>query len=166
MRGRIRSCTASDTLQILAVINEAAVAYRGVIPASCWHDPYMSADELRRDLARGVSFIGMQTKDTLIGVMGVQHVRDSDLVRHAYVLPRYQRHGVGRSLLMHLLDGTTRQILVGTWADASWARSFYERHGFSLANPAETRRLLSEYWDISAAQMDASVVLVRPPCQF
>lgn len=152
--------------RILAVINEAAVAYRGQIPADLWHEPYMSADELRRDLERGVSFIGMEVENTLAGVMGIQRVRDSDLIRHAYVLPRFQRSGVGSSLLQHLMAATRRQILVGTWASPSRALAFYQRNGFTLADPEESKRLLSLYWQIPARQMETSVVLVRPGNRF
>jgi GNAT superfamily N-acetyltransferase len=158
---RIRPCDPEDTARILYIINEAAVAYRGVIPGELLHDPYMTRDELQRDLARGVSFIGMDVDGTLAGVMGIQRVRDSDLIRHAYVLPAFQRYGIGGSLLRHLMTATSRQLLVGTWADATWAVSFYQRHGFTLADPVQTKLLLGAYWEIPTGQAEASVVLVR-----
>ena len=158
----IVSCRAADTLRILEIINAAALAYRGVIPDDRWHEPYMSDQELRRDLERGVTFVGMNVDGTLVGVMGVQRVRDCDLIRHAYVLPSFQGRGIGGSLLRHLMSGTSRQLLVGTWADATWAISFYEGHGFTLADPTQSKLLLSQYWKIPAAQAEASVVLLRP----
>jgi len=161
----IAPCRAGDTLRILEIINEAALAYRGVIPDDRWRDPYMSSDELRRDVECGVSFVGMNEGGTLVGVMGVQHVRDCDLIRHAYVLPSVQRQGVGGSLLRHLMAGTSCQLLVGTWAAATWAVSFYQRHGFAVADPAQSKLLLSTYWDVPAWQMEASVVLIRSPAE-
>jgi GNAT superfamily N-acetyltransferase len=159
----IRPCDTNDTARILEIINAAAVAYRGVIPDDLLHDPYMSSDALQRDLARGVSFIGMDVDGSLAGVMGIQRVRDSDLIRHAYVLPQFQRYGIGGSLLRHLMATADRQLLVGTWADATWAVSFYQRHGFTLADRAQTQVLLGAYWEIPTRQAEASVVLVRSP---
>ena len=159
---RVVPCRADDTLRILEIINEAALAYRGAIPADRWHDPYMSSDELRRDLESGVTFVGMNVDGTLVGVMGVQPVCDCDLIRHAYVLPSFQGHGIGGSLLRHLMAASSRQMLVGTWADATWAVSFYQRHGFTLAHPMQSKLLLGTYWQIPPAQMEASVVLLRP----
>ena len=157
----IRPCSNADTFRILEIINEAAAAYRGVIPDERWHEPYMSIDELRRDIERGVSFVGLSVGERIVGVMGVQRVRDCDLVRHAYVLPSFQRHGVGGSLLCHLMTGTSRLMLVGTWAAATWAVSFYERHGFTVADRARSKQLLATYWDIPEWQAEVSVVLVR-----
>ena len=158
---RIRTCRDDETSRVLTIINEAAVAYRGIIPDDRWHDPYMTSDEFQRELEHGVSFIGMHIGESLVGVMGVQSVRDSDLIRHAYVLPSFQRHGVGGTLLRHLIASTSRRMLVGTWADATWAVSFYQRHGFTLADRTRSRQLLSDYWDVPARQAEVSVVLVR-----
>jgi GNAT superfamily N-acetyltransferase len=158
---RVALFRAADTLPLLEIINEAALAYRGVIPGDRWHDPYMSSDELRRDIERGVSFVGLSVGERLVGVMGVQQVRDCDLIRHAYVLPSFQRHGIGGTLLRHLMAGTTRRMLVGTWASAAWAVAFYQRHGFTLADPVQSKLLLGAYWEIPPAQMEASVVLLR-----
>jgi GNAT superfamily N-acetyltransferase len=160
--GIIRACGGDDELRILEIINEAAAAYRGVIPDERWHEPYMSADELRGDLARGVAFVGMEVDGTLVGVMGVQRVRDCDLIRHAYVLPSFQRHGVGGALIRHLTAASSRQMLVGTWAAATWAVAFYQRHGFTLLDPVQSRQLLGTYWNVPKPQMEASVVLARP----
>ena len=159
---QIVPCSVDDTSRMLAIINEAALAYRGVIPDDRWHDPYMRIDELRRDIERGVSFVGMNVNGTLVGVMGVQRVRDRDLIRHAYVLPSHQGHGIGGSLLRHLMAATARQMLVGTWADATWAVAFYQRHGFTLADPAQSKQLLGTYWDVPPAQAEVSVVLLGP----
>ena len=145
---------------MLAIINDAAVAYRGVIPADCWHEPYMPESELRAQIEAGVEFWGLDTDEGLIGVMGVQPVRDVDLIRHAYVRPDKQRHGVGAELIEHLRRRSTRRMLVGTWAAATWAIKFYRRHGFELAPPARAAELLREYWTIPQRQIETSVVLV------
>lgn len=159
----IRACVGNDFSAILAIINAAAEAYRGVIPPDRWHDPYMSGDELRAELAGGVVFSGYEDDGGLRGVMGLQTVRDVDLIRHAYVLPEYQRHGIGGALLRHLQQQSTRRILVGTWAAATWAIDFYQRHGFVLVTPATKAALLKTYWTIPERQIETSVVLASPP---
>jgi GNAT superfamily N-acetyltransferase len=142
-----------------AIVNSAAEAYRGVIPADCWHEPYMPEQDLAKEIQAGVTFWGCERDGQLVGVMGIQSVKDVELIRHAYVLPAYQKHGIGRELLRHLLSLTQRRILVGTWADATWALRFYQRHGFELA-PAERKNdLLRAYWNITQRQIDTSVVL-------
>jgi GNAT superfamily N-acetyltransferase len=148
---------------MLAIVNAAAEAYRGAIPADCWHEPYMSTDELSREIAAGVAFWGYEDAGELIGVMGIQSVRDVELIRHAYVDPRHQGRGVGGALLAHLQGLTTRRILVGTWKDAGWAIRFYERHGFARVPPAQKDALLQKYWTISPRQIETSVVLASPP---
>jgi GNAT superfamily N-acetyltransferase len=148
---------------MLAIVNDAAIAYRGVIPADRWHEPYMPEDELRDEIAAGVEFWGLDTEDGLIGIMGVQPVRDVDLIRHAYVRPDRQRHGVGAELIEHLRRRTARRMLVGTWAAASWAVSFYRRHGFELVAPERAAVLLRTYWTIPERQIATSVVLANPP---
>jgi GNAT superfamily N-acetyltransferase len=148
---------------ILAIINSAAEAYRGVIPADRWHDPYMDARELEDEIAAGVRFWGYELDGGLVGAMGVQAVGDFDLIRHAYVLPESQRRGVGTALLRHLRGLSSRRILVGTWADADWAIGFYRRHGFELASPKLTSELLDRYWTIPDRQVETSVVLAHPP---
>jgi GNAT superfamily N-acetyltransferase len=159
----IRQCVGDDFRAILAIINAAAEAYRGVIPPDCWHDPYMSGDELQAELAAGVEFSGYQADGGLRGVMGLQPVRDVDLIRHAYVLPEYQKRGIGGALLGHVRRQTTRRMLVGTWAAATWAIDFYQHHGFVLVAPAAKATLLKTYWTIPERQIETSVVLASPP---
>jgi GNAT superfamily N-acetyltransferase len=158
----IRRCRDEDVAEILAIINSAAIAYRGVIPADCWHEPYMPLAELQREIAAGVAFSGFEIEGELIGVMGIQAVRDVDLIRHAYVRPGRQRSGIGAALLEHLRRQSTRRILIGTWAAASWAIDFYRRHGFELVSPERKVELLKTYWTISDRQIETSVVLVSP----
>jgi len=159
----IRACGEDDHTVVLAIINAAAEAYRGVIPADRWHDPYMPQSELDSEIAAGVAFWGYEDDGALVGVMGVQPVRDVDLIRHAYVLPGRQRHGVGGALLGHLRRLSTRRMLVGTWAAADWAIRFYQRHGFELASPERKIELLKTYWTIPDRQIETSVVLADPP---
>jgi len=157
----VRRCRKDETPTILAIVNAAAEAYRHVIPADRWHDPYMSAEHLARDVAAGIEFWGYELEGELIGVMGIQPVRDVDLIRHAYVRPGSQRLGVGAALIAHLRSLSTRRLLVGTWADAAWAIRFYQREGFTLVSPSETAVLLKSYWDIPERQIETSVVLER-----
>jgi GNAT superfamily N-acetyltransferase len=157
----IRPCRDDEHAQILAIVNAAAEAYRGVIPADRWHDPYMPDAELDAEIAAGVAFWGYDDGGQVIGVMGIQPVADADLIRHAYVLPERQREGVGAELLRHLTETATRPLLVGTWAAADWAIRFYERHGFELVSPEEKARLLRTYWTIPERQVATSVVLAR-----
>jgi len=184
----IRPCSDADLDAVLAVVNAAATAYDGVIPADCFDVPYMSAAELRAEIGVGVRFWGLfdgeeegrdeggvvqRDSEQLLGVMGIQDVADVTLIRHAYVLPAYQKRGIGGRLLAHLLslpqpagalrdrDASARRrpVLVGTWADAVWAVRFYERHGFRLVTLAEKDRLLRRYWRIPERQVATSVVL-------
>jgi GNAT superfamily N-acetyltransferase len=147
---------------ILRIINAAAEKYRDVIPNDRWHEPYMAADELAREIASGVIFTGAELDQGLVGVMGRQEVLDVDLIRHAYVMPGVQAQGIGSLLLAHLCAQTSRPILVGTWAAATWAIAFYERHGFRLVPREEIASLLSRYWSIPDRQIETSVVLTRP----
>ena len=150
--------------QVLAIVNAAAEAYRGVIPEDRWREPYMSLDELEREVAAGVEFWGIEDGDgTLAGVMGIQAVRDVDLIRHAYVRPGLQGGGIGRRLLEDLVARAERPLLVGTWAAAAWAIRFYERNGFERVAPDEKDRLLATYWSIPERQVEASVVLAHRP---
>jgi len=157
----VRRCRPDETATILAIVNAAAEAYRDVIPPDRWHEPYMSAEQLARDVAAGIEFWGYELEGKLIGVMGIQPVRDVDLIRHAYVRPGSQRLGVGAALIAHLRGLSTRRLLVGTWADASWAIRFYQREGFMLVAPPQTAALLKSYWDIPERQIETSVVLER-----
>jgi GNAT superfamily N-acetyltransferase len=159
MSASCRPCRDDERGEILAIVNAAAQAYRGVIPADRWHEPYMRADELAEEIAAGVQFWGCESGGRLVGVMGVQAVRDVDLIRHAYVRPEQQRGGIGAALLHHLRELGNRPMLVGTWADAEWAIDFYRRHGFELVSPKEKDRLLREYWTIPDRQIATSVVL-------
>jgi AcrR family transcriptional regulator len=155
----IRPCDDADVPAIEAIINEAAQAYRGVIPADCWHEPYMTGPALRAEIAAGVVFWGWDESDRLDGVMGIQRVRDARLIRHAYVRSGLQGRGIGGALLTTLAARAEGPLLVGTWAAAAWAIRFYERHGFRLQPPDETDRLLRTYWSIPARQRETSVVL-------
>jgi len=155
----VRQCDSSDFETIYAIIDEAAHVYKGVIPADRWKEPYMSRDELRDEMDDGVVFWGYEEGDQLVGVMGIQHVRDVTLIRHAYVRTAKQNQGIGGRLLFYLREQTSRPILVGTWADATWAIRFYEKHDFRLVSPEEKDRLLRRYWSIPERQIETSVVL-------
>lgn len=157
----IRRCTNADVPVMDAIINEAAEKYRGVIPADCWHEPYMSRAELEREIAAGVEFSGWEEHGELVGVMGVQRVKDVTLIRHAYVRRGHQGKGIGGALLKAFSEQVTGKLLIGTWADAEWAIRFYQGHGFRLAPEAEKNVLLDTYWTISPRQRDTSVVLIR-----
>jgi GNAT superfamily N-acetyltransferase len=157
----IRPCERADRAAIEAIVNEAAQAYRGVIPPDCWHEPYMSGAALDAEIAAGVRFWGWEESGKLAGVMGLQDVRDVTLIRHAYVRARRQRAGIGGELLEALARSAKSPLLVGTWAAAHWAIRFYEKHGFRLVAPADKDRLLDAYWTISARQREVSVVLDR-----
>jgi GNAT superfamily N-acetyltransferase len=150
----------ADFQTILDVINDAAVAYGGKIPADCWREPYMSAQELRGEIESGVQFYGYVENEVLIAVMGFQPIKDVTLIRHAYTLTSHQRQGFGNELLNYLLGLTqTNRILVGTWETASWAIRFYQKHGFKLLSRHETDKLLMKYWNIPKRQVETSVVL-------
>jgi len=157
----IRPCRPGEREAVLAVVNAAAEAYRGVIPADRWHEPYMSAEELDTEIAAGVSFWAYEDDGGLAGVMGVQPVADVELIRHAYVAPERQRAGIGGALLARLTRADARRQLVGTWAAAGWAIRFYRRHGFELVDREPAASLLRKYWTIPEAQIEASVVLSR-----
>ena len=158
----IRPCRAAERDEILAIVNAAAEAYRGVIPGDRWREPYMPGEEFDEETAAGVEFWGYEDDDRrLLGVMGIQPVRDVNLIRHAYVVPEHQGRGIGGALLEHLLELATRPMLVGTWAAATWAISFYERYGFEYVGPERTAELLRAYWDIPERQIETSVVLTK-----
>ncbi|HEX7761173.1 MAG TPA: GNAT family N-acetyltransferase [Caulobacteraceae bacterium] len=159
----IRPCVPEDADAILAIVNAGAEAYRGVIPDDRWHEPYMDLAELDAERAAGVVFWGCEVDGALVGVMGVQAVRDVDLIRHAYVLPARQGGGVGSALLGHLRAASARPMLVGTWAAADWAIGFYQRHGFRLVPPERKTVLLKTYWTVPQRQIETSVVLATPP---
>jgi GNAT superfamily N-acetyltransferase len=155
----IRQCADSDFEMIWQIINDGAQAYKGVIPQDQWREPYMSREELRHEICEGVRFWGFEQDGELDGVMGIQSVKDVTLIRHAYVRTSRQRIGIGVQLLTHLRRLASSPVLIGTWADASWAIRFYEKHGFQLVGPEEKNRLLKTYWTVPEPQIARSVVL-------
>lgn len=159
----VRPCHQDECATISEIINAAAEAYRGVIPADRWHDPYMSLRELDSEISAGIVFWAYENAGEVIGVMGIQPVRDADLIRHAYVRPGGQRRGIGAALIGHIRSLSSRQMLVGTWAAATWAIAFYERHGFVLVSPEQKSALLRTYWTIPERQIETSVVMADPP---
>jgi N-acetylglutamate synthase-like GNAT family acetyltransferase len=156
----IRKCTDEDFEDIFSIINDAATAYKGVIPLDRWHEPYMTKEELKAQIEDGVSFCCYVDGDEVVGVMGIQDKGDVELIRHAYVRTNRRNSGIGTLLLRELIKGSTKPILVGTWKAARWAISFYEKHGFCLVNEEEKDRLLKKYWTIPGRQIETSVVLV------
>jgi GNAT superfamily N-acetyltransferase len=148
-----------DVDAIGAIINDGAEAYRGVIPQDCFHDPYMPTAKLASEIDAGVVFWGWCEEEVLVGVMGLQKVRDVTLIRHAYVRTGWQGKGIGSGLLNFLLGKVVGDLLVGTWAAASWAIRLYERHGFVMTERGEKDKLLDTYWEISERQRETSVVL-------
>ena len=159
---KVRLCRDDERAIILAIINAAAEAYRGVIPDDCWHEPYMPREELEREIDAGIQFWGFESDGALIGVMGIQPVRDVDLIRHAYVLPASQRNGADGALLQHLRGLSSRRMLIGTWAAAEWAVDFYRRDGFEVVSPERKTELLKAYWTVPDRQIETSVVLANP----
>ena len=155
----IRKSVETDLAAMLAIINDAAQAYRGVIPVDRWREPYMPADELVKEIADGVVFWVAGEGGRLLGVMGIQDKGDVALVRHAYVAATLQRKGVGTSLLHHVEGLSEKPILIGTWADAAWAIEFYRRNGFTVVSNSQKDRLLRTYWSIPERQIETSVVL-------
>jgi GNAT superfamily N-acetyltransferase len=155
----IRRCDERDSEVIWAIINDGARAYKGVIPADRWTEPYMSGEKLKHEIEEGVVFWGYEDAGMLVGVMGIQPLRDVTLIRHAYVRTSSQKRGIGARLLAHLREMANGPVLIGTWADAGWAIRFYERHGFQIVGSEEKNRLLKKYWSIPERQMETSVVL-------
>ena len=157
----IRKLQKPDFGAVLAIVNDAARAYRGVIPADQWREPYMPADELEHEIAQGVIFWGAEEEGHLLGVMGMQDKGEVALVRHAYVAPAVQRKGVGTALLRHVMGLTGKPVLIGTWADASWAIDFYRRNGFTVVPERDKDSLLRKYWSVPPRQIETSVVLAE-----
>ncbi len=155
----IRLCTDSDFNAIFEIVNDAARAYKGVIPEDRWHEPYMPKDYLRHEMDAGVVFWGYEENGELLGVMGAQDVQDVTLIRHAYVKTKHRGKGIGGKLISHLKMLAGRPKLVGTWGAATWAVRFYEQHGFKLVSHEEKERLLRKYWNIPERQTETSVVL-------
>jgi len=157
----IRPCEASDFNAILGIINDAAQAYKGVIPADRWAEPYMPAEKFRKEIDDGVGFWGYEQERQLVGIMGIQDRGDVTLIRHAYVRTGAQNLGIGTELLRHLERLTRKPILIGTWAAASWAIAFYERNGYARLAEEEKNHLLRKYWSIPERQVATSVVLAN-----
>jgi N-acetylglutamate synthase-like GNAT family acetyltransferase len=157
----IRECTESDFNRIFEIINDAAQAYKGIIPKDRWHDPYMPFEELKKEIENGVVFWGLEQGGQLLGVMGIQDKGEVTLIRHAYVWTQAQKLGIGTKLLHYLESLTEKPILIGTWAAASWAISFYEKNGYALVSEEEKNCLLRKYWSIPERQAETSVVLVN-----
>lgn len=156
----IRRGADEDFEEIFQVINDAATAYKGVIPPDRWHEPYMSKEELRAQIEDGVRFSCYVDGDQIVGVMGAQDKTDVDLIRHAYVRTKQRNKGIGALLLRELIKDSTKPILIGTWKAADWAIGFYEKHGFRLVEEEEKNRLLKKYWSIPDRQVETSVVVV------
>jgi len=155
----IRDCSDSDFEDIYQIINDAAQAYRGIIPVDRWQEPYMPREELREEISTGVVFLGYEVDGGLAGVMGTQDVEDVTLIRHAYVRTDRHNQGIGGQLLASIIDGATRPLLIGTWADAVWAVRFYEHRGFTVVSDQEKGLLLRKYWTVPDRQIETSVVL-------
>jgi len=152
--------TNADCQDILMVVNDATVAYKGKIPADRWKIPYMLAKELKEEVQSGVQFYGLKENNILVAVMGIQRVNDVTLIRHAYVVTSHQRMGKGEILLKHLLSiAGTSKVYVGTWDAADWAVKFYQKYGFELVSTKEKNKLLKKYWSIPERQVETSVVL-------
>jgi GNAT superfamily N-acetyltransferase len=158
----IRRCDARDFESIYVIINDGAQAYKGIIPADRWTEPYMSREKLQHEIDDGVVFWSYEDAGTLVAVMGIQQVQDVTLIRHAYVRTLSQKQGLGALLLSHLRNIANHPVLIGTWADAVWAIRFYERHGFQIVAPGEKQRLLKKYWTVPDRQIETSVVLADP----
>ena len=158
----ITECTKKNISNILYVINDASLKYKGIIPNDCWHEPYMTKQKLIYEFANCVRLFGYNKDNTLVGVMGIQELRDVTLIRHAYILTQYQGLGIGKSLLQHLFKIKTNScLLVGTWRDATWAIQFYEKFGFVLHTKKQTAQLLKKYWNLPSKQIENSVVLEK-----
>jgi len=158
----IRPCEDIEFEAVYAIIDDAAQAYRGIIPADRWKEPYMPREELRYEMDEGVVFWGYEEDGELLGVMGIQDVKDVTLMRHAYVRTAKRRYGIGGKILAELRKKTARPVLIGTWAAENWAVSFYEKHGFRLVTSKEKDHLLKKYWAIPERQVETSVVLAEP----
>jgi len=158
----IRACTNDQFVSISAIVNDAAEAYRGVIPPDRWKEPYMPDDVLAVEISRGVRFWGFEEDGELLGVMGIENVKDVTLIRHAYVRTARQNQGIGGALLSHLRGLTERPMLIGTWAAADWAVRFYQGYGFRVVIPVEKDRLLRTYWMVPERQIETSIVLACP----
>ncbi len=157
----IERCKSTDFEQIYNIINDSASAYKGVIPADCWHEPYMSEQELQTQIEQKVEFWCYRKDEQILGVMGIQDKSDVKLIRHAYIRTKCRNQGIGGKLLTHFINRTTKPILIGTWQDASWAINFYKNYGFRQLSKIEKDALLQKYWIIPQRQAQVSVVLAN-----
>jgi N-acetylglutamate synthase-like GNAT family acetyltransferase len=155
----LEKCTADNFNDICEIINDAASAYKGVIPADRWHEPYMATDELKKQIGDGVEFWCYKDDQQILGVMGIQDRTDVTLIRHAYVRTSHRNKSIGSRLLVNLVHLTHKPVLIGTWAEATWAIAFYQKHGFRLLSTKEKDKLLRKYWRIPQRQVETSVVL-------
>lgn len=152
----------TDIEELLVIINDGASAYKGIIPADRWHEPYMTEDELKEQIDDGVQFWICREADEILGVMGIQQRDAVTLIRHAYVRTKVRNKGIGSQLIKQLCDMTATPMLIGTWADAKWAIQFYQKHGFRLVSEDDKNKLLRKYWTIPVRQIETSVVLASP----
>ena len=158
----INEYTKKNISKILYVVNNAALKYRGIIPDDCWHEPYMLEKELVNEFNNSVRMFGYKKDNKLVGVMGIQELKNITLIRHAYVLTHYQGMGVGKSLLQYLFKiNKSSSLFVGTWRDATWAIQFYKKFGFVVHTKIQTNQLLKKYWEISSKQIENSIVLEK-----
>lgn len=157
----IFKCEQTDFKEICNIINDAAGAYRGIIPADRWHDPYMPEEELQKQIDEGVQFWCWKEQGKMMGVMGIQYKDHVTLIRHAYVRSIYRGKGIGSKLLAHLASIAQTPVLIGTWKAATWAIGFYQKHGYRLLPGEESERLLRKYWIIPERQIETSVVLAN-----
>jgi N-acetylglutamate synthase-like GNAT family acetyltransferase len=155
----VRSATPADFQRIYEIINDAAIAYKGIIPADRWHEPYMPQAELEEQIADGVRFNCYLEDDEIVGVMGIQDKGEVNLIRHAYVTTKRRGGGIGSILLRELVESSSKPILIGTWKAAEWAIRFYEKHGFTQVSEEDKNRLLKTFWNIPERQIETSVVL-------
>src|SRR6266571_8550973 len=125
----LERATNSDFIEISEIINDAAFAYKDVIPRDCWHEPYMPEDELKLQIDQGVKFWCFKESGLILGVMGIQDRGNVTLIRHAYVRNSLRNKGIGSKLLAHLTMLTNKPVLIGTWSAATWAIEFYQKHG-------------------------------------
>jgi len=158
----IRACNHADFSEIWAIIDDGASAYKGMIPSDRWHEPYMSQQELQREIEDGVVFWACEDAGKILGVVGIQELQAVTLIRHAYVRTSSQGRGIGGKLLSYLRNLAKNPLLIGTWADAKWAIGFYGKHGFTLVSDEEKNWLLRKYWSIPERQIETSVVLASP----
>jgi GNAT superfamily N-acetyltransferase len=158
----IRVCNDADFSEIWVIINDGAAAYKGAIPPDRWHEPYMSQQELQQEIEDGVAFWAYEDHGVMLGVMGIQQVKDVTLIRHAYVRTTSQGRGIGGKLFSYLRNLAKNPLLIGTWADAKWAIGFYGKHGFTVVSDEEKNWLLRKYWSIPERQIETSVVLASP----